>query len=152
MEVLDQAMLVKIPEFSKRLNWFLRHRPQLSNLVPKWIEPGTGERTRLSLLHGDRLRDLLRRMLDPEEFLSEFGVRSMSKAHLEAPCDLAFAGMRFNATYTPGEGGSYRIIRGQLELARPDLDAGQLSAYRLLAEVLFLFWSRLSRRMPSGIG
>ncbi|WP_245512941.1 glucosidase [Rhizobium sp. BK376] len=103
VEVLDQAMLDKVPEFSKRLHWFLQHRPQLANLVPKWTEPGSGERTLLSLLHGDRLRDLLRRMLDQDEFLSDFGVRSMSKAHLEAPCDLAFAGMHFDATYTPGE-------------------------------------------------
>lgn len=103
VEVLDQAMLDKVPEFSKRLSWFLQHRPQLANLVPKWTVPGSGERTLLSLLHGDRLRSLLRHMLDPNEFLSNFGVRSMSKTHLASPCDVAFAGMRFEATYTPGE-------------------------------------------------
>ncbi|UWM78847.1 glucosidase (plasmid) [Rhizobium sp. WSM4643] len=103
VEVLDQAVFDKLPEFSKRLHWFLKHRPQLANLVPRWTEPGAGERSLLSLLHGDRLKKLLRRMLDEQEFLSEFGVRSMSKVHLEEPCSLNFAGMQVDAGYTPGE-------------------------------------------------
>jgi hypothetical protein len=103
VEVLDQAVLDKVPGFAKRLQWFLKHRPQLASLVPKWTDPGVGERSLLSLLHGDRLRGLLRKMLDPDEFLSDFGIRSMSKAHLDAPCSVSFAGMQLDATYTPGE-------------------------------------------------
>jgi hypothetical protein len=103
VEVLDQDVFDRLPEFSKRLRWFLKHRPQLANLVPRWTEPGTGERSLLSLLHGDRLKKLLRRMLDENEFLSAFGVRTMSKVHLEEPCSLNFAGMQVDAGYTPGE-------------------------------------------------
>ncbi|MDE1992736.1 MAG: glucosidase, partial [Rhizobiaceae bacterium] len=103
VEVLDQSVFDTLPAFTGRLHWYLKHRPQLSSLVPRWTEPGMGERNLLSLLHADRLQGLLRRMLDETEFLSEFGVRSMSKAHLESPCKLEFDSMRLEAAYTPGE-------------------------------------------------
>lgn len=103
VEVLDQDVFDKLPSFSKRLRWFLRHRPQLADLVPRWTEPGVGERNLLSLLHGDRLVGLLRKMLDETEFLSDFGVRSMSKVHGGDPCSFEFAGMRLDAGYVPGE-------------------------------------------------
>lgn len=81
-------------------------------------EPGTGERSLRSLLHGERLKKLLRRMLDEEEFLSAFGLRSMSKVHLEEPCSLTFGGMQVNSGYTPGEAQT-RLFGGKSNWRRP---------------------------------
>ena len=69
----------------RRLEWFLRHRPDLASLVSHWQSPGRGERRLLSLLRGHRMKRLLQRMLDETEFLSDYGVRALSRVHLEHP-------------------------------------------------------------------
>jgi hypothetical protein len=103
VEVLDRGVFGKLPGFTGRLNWFLKHRPDLAKLVSRWVEPGHGERHLLSLLRGHRLKSLLRRMLDETEFLSEFGIRSMSKAYQAQPYTLQYGGMRLEVAYAPGE-------------------------------------------------
>ncbi|RFP65986.1 glucosidase [Hymenobacter lapidiphilus] len=85
VEVLDTATLQDVPWFVSRLNWFLDNRPELAALVSRWQEPGKGQRHLLSLLRGHRMKLLLRRMLDEAEFLSEHGVRSLSRYHLQHP-------------------------------------------------------------------
>jgi hypothetical protein len=103
VEVLDRRVFAKLPNFTARLNWFLKHRPNLAQLVSRWIEPGAGERHLLSLLRGHRLKCLLRRVLDEEEFLSDFGIRSLSKIYQGKPYTLDYEGMRLDVAYTPGE-------------------------------------------------
>ncbi len=104
VEVLDPALLERLPGFTARLEWVLAHRPELAQLVSRWHEPGLGERRLLSLLRGHRLKRLLSRMLDPSEFLSEFGVRSLSAFHREHPYRLELAeGDAATVAYQPGE-------------------------------------------------
>jgi hypothetical protein len=103
VEVLDGAAIAKLPEFSLRLNWVLTHRPELARLVSRWMEQGDEERQLLSLLRGHRMKCLLRRMLDESEFLSEFGVRSLSKVHGEQPFVFEHNGSRFSIGYAPAE-------------------------------------------------
>ncbi len=74
-----------MPQFTERLDWFLNYRPELCGLVSRWREPGLGDRRLLSLLRGFRMKALLRRMLDETEFLSDYGVRALSKAHQDHP-------------------------------------------------------------------
>ncbi|GAB2794097.1 hypothetical protein HNQ93_003832 [Hymenobacter luteus] len=85
VEVLDEDTLQLMPRFVYRLNWFLDHRPQLAALVSRWQEPGKGQSHLLSLLRGHRMKKLLRRALDEAEFLSEYGVRALSRYHLQHP-------------------------------------------------------------------
>ena len=85
VEVLEPEPSRKLPEFARRLKWFLNYRPDLARLVSRWEEPGRGERHLLSLLRGHRMKCLLRRMLDETEFLSDFGVRAISKIHQDHP-------------------------------------------------------------------
>ncbi|MDU0369208.1 glucosidase [Hymenobacter endophyticus] len=85
VEVLDTDTLQHVPRFISRLNWFLDNRPELAALVSRWHEPGKGQSHLLSLLRGHRMKLLLRRMLDEAEFLSDYGVRALSKYHLEHP-------------------------------------------------------------------
>jgi hypothetical protein len=102
VEVLDPEIFAALPAFAARASWFLRHRPALAALVSHWTEPGRGERHLLSLLRGHRLKCLLRRMLDPAEFLSPYGVRSLSKIHA-VPYRVSLDGMAFSIGYEPGE-------------------------------------------------
>jgi hypothetical protein len=106
VETIEPDVLEKLPEFKQRLEWFLEHRPDLAMLVSRWHEPGLGQRRLLALMRGHRMKRLLRRMLDPEEFLSEHGVRSVSRYHLEHPFELQVNGMTHTVRYEPGESSS----------------------------------------------
>jgi hypothetical protein len=103
VETLEPALLARLPDFTRRLNWLLNHRPDLCQLVSRWQEPGVGERRLLSLLRGHRMKCLLRRMLDETEFLSDYGVRSVSKAHEREPYTFWADGRPHSVRYEPGE-------------------------------------------------
>jgi hypothetical protein len=103
VEVLEPELLVRCRGFEARLRWMLDHRPALARLVSRWHEPGTGERRLLSLLRGHRMKLLLRRLLDETEFLSPYGVRSLSKRHAAEPYELSLDGYRGVVAYSPGE-------------------------------------------------
>ncbi len=104
VEVLDPEVMEIAPKFEKRLEWFLKNRVDLANLVSRWFEPGSGERNLLSLLRGHRMKRLLYRMLDESEFLSDFGVRSLSKIHEENPYNFNLDGTDYEVKYEPAEG------------------------------------------------
>jgi hypothetical protein len=103
VEVLDSEILDRLPDFKARLQWFLDYRPDLAALVSRWHQPGQGDRRLLSLLRGHRMKAVLRRMLDSAEFLSEHGVRALSRHHLEHPYVFRADGQEFSVSYQPGE-------------------------------------------------
>jgi hypothetical protein len=103
VETLDPELLERVPGFRERLEWFLDYRPDLARLVSRWYEPGRGERRLLSLLRGHRMKCLLRRVLDETEFLSDYGVRSLSRHHRDAPYVFADTGQSFSVTYQSAE-------------------------------------------------
>jgi len=84
----------------------LTHRPDLAALVSHWDVEGAGSRRLLSLLRGSRMKALLRRMLDEAAFLSPYGVRSVSRQHLERPFELELDGQHFSVGYVPGDSNS----------------------------------------------
>jgi hypothetical protein len=92
-----------LPDFDGRLCWFLEHRRDLAGLVPSWEEPGHGKRRLLALVHGHRMKQLLRRMLDPDEFLSDYGIRALSKEHEAHPYEFPVGGTVYNVRYEPAE-------------------------------------------------
>jgi hypothetical protein len=106
VEVIDPELLDKLPDFSRRLKWFLNYRPDLAALVSRWEEPGRGERRLLSLLRGHRMKRLLKRMLDETEFLSDYGVRALSRHHGEHPYTLHCNDRDLMVKYQPGESDS----------------------------------------------
>ena len=106
VETLEPGLLDKLPEFKERLEWFLNYRPDLASLVSRWYEPGLGDRRLLSLLRGHRMKRLLKRMLDETEFLSEYGVRALSRYHQDHPYVFYTSGNAFTVTYQPAESDS----------------------------------------------
>ena len=106
VETLEPELLEKVPEFKQRMEWFLNYRPDLASLVSRWNEPGMGERRLLSLLRGHRMKRLLKRMLDEAEFLSDYGVRALSRHHRDHPYEIHVNGNTFTVTYVPAESDS----------------------------------------------
>ncbi|RAV99467.1 MGH1-like glycoside hydrolase domain-containing protein [Pseudochryseolinea flava] len=103
VEVLDEEVFQKMPQFTTRLEWFLKNRPDLANLISRWGEKGKNERHLLSLLRGHRMKCLLKRMLDEREFLSPYGIRALSKVYDENPYELTVNSSKFSVKYTPGD-------------------------------------------------
>jgi Glycosyl hydrolase family 63 C-terminal domain len=103
VETLEPEVSKLLPEFGKRMNYFLTNRPDLCGLVSRWHEPGRGDRRLLSLLRGHRMKCLLRRMLDETEFLSDYGVRSLSRQHGQKPYEFRLDGHVLTVAYEPGE-------------------------------------------------
>ncbi len=103
VEVIGVEVIDRLPDFASRMRWFLNYRPDLAGLISRWAEPGAGERRLLSLLRGHRMKALLTRMLDEKEFLSPYGIRSVSKAHEAAPFRFEHGGQEYGVTYSPGE-------------------------------------------------
>jgi hypothetical protein len=106
VEVLDHEIIKASPEFAERLSWFLNNRPDLASLVSRWQEKSGGETHLLSLLRGHRMKKLLARMLDENEFLSSYGIRALSKIHLAHPYEVWVNGTKFSVKYTPAESDS----------------------------------------------
>ena len=103
VETLEPALMKELPEFAARLKWLLDHRPELANLVSHWEVCGMGERRLLSLLRGHRMKCLLRRMLSETEFLSDYGVRALSKVHDKQPFQMVIGGVDHTVEYWPAE-------------------------------------------------
>lgn len=104
VETLEPEELAELPGFTTRMEWYLTYRPDLTNLVSHWEVPGIGNRRLIALVRGRRMKQLLKRMLDATEFLSPFGVRSVSKYHAEHPYEFHVDGTTHRVDYEPGEG------------------------------------------------
>ncbi|MGH2614832.1 MAG: MGH1-like glycoside hydrolase domain-containing protein [Thermomicrobiales bacterium] len=103
VETLEPDLLEALPGFNRRLGWFLTNRPHLASLVSRWQEPGSGERRLLALVRANRMKHLLRRMLDEREFLSPYGIRSLSRRHADEPFVFPIEGEVHTVHYEPAE-------------------------------------------------
>ncbi len=104
VQVMDSQQLDRLPLFKRRLERVFKTRPDLANLVSHWNQGRGGDQRLFSLLRGHRMKCLLKRMLDEGQFLSEFGVRSMSRALEKDPYVFWHDGQGLSVRYTPGEG------------------------------------------------
>ena len=102
VETLDPEQVDKLPGFKRRMQWFIENRPELSDHIEAQ-STDDGVRRFLSLVNRHRLKQVLRYMLDENEFFSPYGIRALSDYHREHPYTLPVNGMEYRVDYEPAE-------------------------------------------------
>jgi hypothetical protein len=103
VETLEPELLDCLPDFKRRMEWFIQNRPDLIGNVACMRTPGNAERRLLSIVSQDQLRSVLRVMLDENEFLSPYGIRAISRYHKDQPYTLQVNGTQHRVDYEPAE-------------------------------------------------
>ena len=103
VETLEKTQLEALPDFKRRMEWFIEERPDLMQHLT--IDAGDADQPRmlLSLVDEDQLGRILDRMLDPDQFLSDYGLRSLSKEHEDDPFTFEADGRPYSVQYEPAE-------------------------------------------------
>jgi hypothetical protein len=104
--IVDLEMVEQLPRFMERVRWLNENRPELVKNIPSLLEAGVDNRRLLALLDEGKLRRILARMLDENEFLGPFGIRSVSRFHLGQPFVVHVAGVEYRVDYLPAESNS----------------------------------------------
>jgi hypothetical protein len=106
VEVLEQRTIDALPGFRKRLEWFLENRPDLAKQI-SYMSGDHGDHRLLAIPTRERLMRCLRYLLDEQEFLSPFGIRSLSRYHAARPYQYSLNGQTWTVDYTPAESNSF---------------------------------------------
>jgi hypothetical protein len=101
--VFEGKVFAKYPESRERMERFLAARPEIHNAIHDSLKPGVGGRMMTSILDEGKLRRVLAKMLDENEFLSEFGIRSLSRFHEKHPYVFHAGGQEYRVAYQPAE-------------------------------------------------
>jgi hypothetical protein len=101
--IFEGGLLAKYPDLAKRLAGFLKNRPELVNFIHDPNKTGLAGRRMGAILNETKLRRVLEKMLDEQEFLSPFGIRSLSRFHEKNPYIFHTGGQEYRVPYIPGE-------------------------------------------------
>ncbi len=103
VETLEPGLMEAMPDFDRRVHWFLENRPHLSTNMSSIDLPGVGQRRLAAIVTRERLTRVLHYLFDEDEFLSPFGIRSLSKFHETNPYELTTHDHTFTVPYWPAE-------------------------------------------------
>ncbi|CAG4934845.1 MULTISPECIES: glucosidase [Acidithrix] len=104
--ILEPEVSSLVPQFTRRLNWFINNKPQYSGAISYSINDDDQKRILLSVVSPERLCRILGRVLDEDEFLSPHGIRALSKYHKDNPLHLNLGNVEARLDYEPGESSS----------------------------------------------
>jgi len=103
VETLEPDLLEVLPRFKRRMDWFIEHRPYLMKNIASLTEPGSRGRRLLSLVNPEQLKQIMAHLLDEGKFLSDYGLRALSKEHDANPFTFTVGGQTHTVSYEPGE-------------------------------------------------
>jgi hypothetical protein len=101
--VFEEDILERLPTFRAFARTFATRHPQLAANLHMPAEPGVQDRRLLSIVNEDKLRRILAKMLDEQEFFSPYGIRALSRYHMEHPFVFHHGGREFRVDYLPGD-------------------------------------------------
>jgi hypothetical protein len=140
-----------LENFKSWAKWFLENRPDLLENVAPVRDSGQNGTRILAIVSTDRLSAVLRRMLDPEEFFSDYGIRALSRYHLAHPYVFEAAGKSFEVKYTPAESDN-RLFGGNSNWRGPIWFPVNYTLIRSLHEYASFYGDRLKVECPTGSG
>ncbi len=100
---LEPQQLEALPDFRRRVEWFVKYRPHLVEHIAPLSELGAHQHYELALVGREQLSRILARVFDPEEFLSDYGVRSLSRFHAAEPFRFDVDGRIHTVAYEAAE-------------------------------------------------
>jgi hypothetical protein len=141
----NQSMLIS------RMRWLESKRPDLFKLVASIAVPGKNDSRLVAILHDERLKAVLRRMFDRNEFLSDYGIRSVSAYHREHPYVFEAGGRQFTVKYLPAESDS-RLFGGNSNWRGPIWFPANYMLVRALQEFDSYYGDTFTVECPIGSG
>jgi hypothetical protein len=149
--VFDGELLKKSPELAERLRWFLESRPELRAAIHDPMKQGVAGRLLASILNEDRLRRVLARMLDENEFLSSYGLRSLSRYHADHPYVFHAGGQEYRVSYLPAESNT-GMFGGNSNWRGPIWMPVNVLVIRALVQYYSYYGNEFTVECPTGSG
>ena len=149
--VFPREAFEKLPRFRKRAELFIMRHPELTQNIHLPNQPGVQNRLMLSILNEDKLRRVLSRMLDETEFLSDYGIRSLSRYHLDNPYYYHHEGQEFKVGYVPGDSTS-GMFGGNSNWRGPIWMPVNLLLLRSLLQLYSYYGDSFTIECPTGSG
>ena len=103
ISILDSQLIDRLPSFKRRMDWFINNWEQTGNHIETTQETGQGENLLLAIVNREKLGRILSTMLDESEFLSEYGLRALSRYHKDHPYTIELGGTTYSVDYEPAE-------------------------------------------------
>jgi Glycosyl hydrolase family 63 C-terminal domain len=103
LSILESDLVSKLPSFERRMKWFINNWEDINEHIERSEEGGREEHLMLAMVNSHKLPRILKIMLDESEFLSPYGIRALSRYHLEHPFTIEMSGMTHTVDYEPAE-------------------------------------------------
>ncbi len=103
ISILDSTLIDRLPSFKRRMEWFINNWEHTGNHIETTKETTQGENLLLAIVNRERLTRILATMLDETEFLSQYGLRALSRYHKEHPYIVELEGTSYSVDYEPAE-------------------------------------------------
>lgn len=149
--VFPKEAFSKLPTFNARAKEFIMRHPELTQNMHLPSKPGYNSRFMLAILNEDKLRRVLARMLDESEFLSDYGIRSLSRYHLDHPYIFHHDGEEFKVGYVPGDSTS-GMFGGNSNWRGPIWMPVNLLLLRALLQLYGYYGDEFKVEYPTGSG
>ena len=151
VSTIDSDVIATLDGFRRRMEWFMKHRPDLCENLASLSREGVESRRILSILPRARLVRVLERMLDQNEFLSPHGIRSVSKYHAAHPFEMKLGGQNFGIDYEPAES-RFGLFGGNSNWRGPIWFPVNYLLIESLQRYHYYFGDDLMVEFPSGSG
>jgi hypothetical protein len=106
VEIIHGSAFKNLQQFKTRLDVIRLTRPDLTRIISDIDKKNKDGNYLFAIMIGDRMEHLLKRLLDEAEFLSDYGIRSLSKTHQDKPYSFSYQGSTYSIQYEPGESSS----------------------------------------------
>ncbi|MEN9360011.1 MAG: hypothetical protein RL095_1546 [Verrucomicrobiota bacterium] len=151
VEVLEAESLERLPGFRKRLRWFLDNRPDLAKSISCLVSSEKGERLLLAVPSTERLKRLLQRVMDEEQFLAPFGIRSLPFDYARQPFTMTLDGQCQRVAYEPGDSSTY-LFGGNSNWRGPVWMPLNYLIIEALERYHYFYGASFQLEIPSGSG